>query len=414
MKVLNPTKYKFMKKLLNGMVLCPIFMVQGIHAQDVKKDWDTRWFIAPLTKFQVQDFGMLEKNRLGYMSDANTLSFRERTNISIAVSAYKNLTGRLSMSLDLGLANGHVTSPDVLISQTQSKTYNLVNFSVYYHLLSARYRLQPFMFAGFNGLVNDASYTSAPAGVGVKLNSRKWMLLAEAGYGFPVSKTIANTMIYSAGFYLALNNKKKKKVVDTVVNEPYNNWSKDPVKPKSDTAGKKANAGTIVNNFYITVKMDSMQNARKKAGGGEDPENQTRNGIKVNNSVPEMYDRVDSRVDTVNGKPVTKFVIYFYFNDYSLTSKAFETVDKIIARLKQERKLSVDIKGYTDDVGTVEFNNFLSRRRAKMVFDYMNSQGIPSERMGVQYFGKDFPVAPNDNPNTAWLNRRVEIILSER
>jgi outer membrane protein OmpA-like peptidoglycan-associated protein len=394
-----------MKKLFAGWLLICLISGLGVKAQEVKQDWDSRWFLAPATKFQVQDFGMLEKNRLGYQSDANTLSFRERTNISLAVSAYKNFTSHLSMSLDLGISNGHVTSPDVLVSQTQSKTYNLINFSVYYHLLSARYRLQPYMFAGINGLINDASYTSAPAGVGVKLNSKKWMMIAQAGYGFPVSKTIANTMIYSAGFYLAINNKKKKKTVDTVANEPYNNWSKDPVKSNKADSSKKS-GGTVVNNFYITVKMDSLQNARKKAGSAA--------GDDKGQSGLEVYDRVDSKADTINGKPVTRYVIYFYFNEYSLTSKAFETVDKIIAKLKQQHQITVNINGYTDDVGTIEFNNFLSRRRAKMVFDYMNSQGIASERMYMKYFGKDFPVAPNDNPNTAWLNRRVEIIVADK
>src|SRR6516225_6466349 len=199
-----------MKKLLICLWGSVMLSVLVLHAQDSKRDLDTRWFLAPLTKFQVQDFGMLEKDRLGYLSDANKLSLRERSNMSLAVSAYKNLTGRLSMSLDVGLSNGHVTSPEVLISQTQSKTYNLVNAALYYHLLGPQYRLQPYMFASINGLVSDVSYTSAPVGAGVKINAKKFMILAQAGYGFPVSKTIANSMVYSTGIYLAINGKKKK------------------------------------------------------------------------------------------------------------------------------------------------------------------------------------------------------------
>ena len=401
-----------MKKPLICLAGFVLLSLQVLRAQETK-DWDTRWFLAPLTKFQMQEFGMLEKDRLGYQSDANTLSLRESSNISIAVSAYKNLTGRLSMSLDLGLANGHVTSPEVLISQTPSKTYNLVNASLYYHLLNAHYRLQPYIFASINGLVNDVSYTAAPVGLGVKINSKKFIILTQAGYGFPVSKTIANTMVYSAGFYFAINSKKKKKaaVKDSVDNTPYNNWA------KADTS-KKA-SGTVVNNFYITVKMDSLQNARKKAGGGDgqngDPDGQQGDGTSTAaDKNPELFDRMDSKLDTVNGIPVVKYVIYFQFNEYALTTKAFTTVDKIIYEMKKNKNMVVKINGYTDDVGTIEFNNFLSRRRAKMVFDYMNSQGIASDRMDPKFFGKDNPVAPNDNPNTAWLNRRVEIMLAEK
>jgi outer membrane protein OmpA-like peptidoglycan-associated protein len=420
-KVQNSKKYKSMKKLLVGLLGSVLFLAQGLHAQENKRDLDTRWFLAPFTKFQVQDFGMLEKDRLGYLSDADKLSLPERSNMSLAVSAYKNLTSRLSMSLDLGFAKGHVTSPEVLVSQTQSKTYNLVNASLYYHLLGPQYRLQPYMFAAINGLVNDVSYTSAPVGAGVKINSKKFIILAQAGYGFAVSKTIANTMVYSTGIYFAINNKKKKKTLkDSVDTAPYNNGSKDST--KTDTAGKKGNHGNIINNFYITVKMDSLQNARRKgasAGGsqGDDGDGSQADGsaVKLPKGIsPEVFDREDSRLDTVNGRPVVKFVVYFQFNEYSLTTKAFATVDKVINELKKNKNLVVAINGYTDDVGTIEFNNFLSRRRAQMVYDYMNSQGIPSDRMDPKFFGKDNPVAPNDNPNTSWLNRRAEIMLAEK
>jgi outer membrane protein OmpA-like peptidoglycan-associated protein len=419
MHVQNSKKYKSMKKLLICLAGSLFFSLQMLQAQEAKKDWDTRWFLAPLSKFQVQEFGMLEKDRLGYLSDANTLSLRESSTMSFAVSAYKNLTGRLSMSLDLGLGNGHVTSPQVQISQTEAKTYNLVNATLYYHLLNAHYRLQPYMFAGINGLVNDASYTSAPAGVGVKLNSKKFIVLAQAGYGFPVSKTIANTMVYSAGFYLAINSKKKKKALqDSVDNSTYNNWSKDSLK-KNDTTSKKGAPGTVVNNFYITVKMDSLQNAKKKENGDASDNNDPsghQNGGTANGSGTglQVFDREDSKADTVNGRPVVKFVVYFQFNEYALTTQAFGSVDKIVYQMRKNKNLVASINGYTDDVGTTEFNNFLSRRRAKMVFDYMNSQGIPSDRMDPKFFGKENPVAPNDNPNTAWLNRRVEIMIAEK
>jgi len=44
-------------------------------AEETKRELDPRWFISPLLKVQFQDFAMLEKNRKGYLSDANTLPF---------------------------------------------------------------------------------------------------------------------------------------------------------------------------------------------------------------------------------------------------------------------------------------------------------------------------------------------------
>jgi len=65
-------------------------------------------------------------------------------------------------------------------------------------------------------------------------------------------------------------------------------------------------------------------------------------------------------------------------------------------------------------VGTNQYNNYLSRRRAKMVLEYMNSRGVPSDYMKAKAYGSDDPVADNKDSNKAWLNRRAEIIVHER
>jgi outer membrane protein OmpA-like peptidoglycan-associated protein len=397
----------------------------------IKRELDTRWFISPLLKFQFQDFGMLEKNRKGYLSDANTLPIQARGNLSFAASAYKNLTSRFSVSADLGFSFGHVTSDSVLISHTASKTYNLLNATFYYHLLNASYRLQPYISLGINDIINDASYASVPIGIGAKFNAKKIMVTGQVMYGYAISKNISNTTMYSVGVYLPIKNKKWKKQQEED-NSPYNRTT------KKDTVTK---SGNIVNNIYITINMDSAMKAKKGKNGsdgldadekgdnngsrdGDDEaawaSNKSSNGrhkkgggIKSFNL--QDFNFHDYRIDTVNGRPVVKFIIYFEFNEYSLTSHAFGNIDKVIQHLRTDRSnLLIEIKGYTDDVGTDEYNNFLSRRRAKMVYDYMNSRGVPTELMKAKAYGKDNPVADNKDPNQAWLNRRAEIIVREK
>ncbi|HXO76611.1 MAG TPA: hypothetical protein VN824_15270, partial [Puia sp.] len=214
-------------------------------AEENTRKLDTRWFISPLLKLQFQDFAMLEKNRKGYLSDANTLPFFKRGNASFAASAYKNLTQRLSISADLGLSFGHVTNDNVLISQTKSKTYNLLNAALYYHLLAPSYRLQPYVTVGINDIINDASYASVPMGIGAKFNARKVMVTGQVMYGYALSKSISNTTMYSVGIYLPIKNKKQKQL-DKEDNSPYNRKN-----DKKDTANK--NNGSVVNNIYITI-----------------------------------------------------------------------------------------------------------------------------------------------------------------
>jgi outer membrane protein OmpA-like peptidoglycan-associated protein len=383
-----------------------------------KRELDTRWFISPLLKAQFMDFGMIEKNRKGYLSDANTLPFFSRGNGSFAASAYKNIGNRLSFSADLGLSFGHSTNDSVLISQTKSTTYNLLNATVFYHLLSPGYRLQPFISVGINDIVNNASYLTTPIGFGAKFNSRKIMVVGQIAYGYAVTKNIANTTLYSVGIYIPVGNKKKKQ--DTADNSAYN---------RAANAKKDSTRGGVVNNFYITIKMDSLGNRKKD--GDDDPladyknDGTGKNGHRKKggsgagddgdgSGTDKAFKLEDSRTDTVDGKPVYRFFVYFEFNQYSLNSKAFETVDHAIQELRSNPGMRILINGYTDDVGTVPQNNWVSRKRSQMVFDYMNSRGIGSDRMVPKFFGKDNPVASNENPNTSWLNRRVEIIVQDK
>ncbi len=402
------------------------------------KQMDRRWFISPLLKGQFQDFAFLEKNRKGYQSDANTLPFMKRGNASFAASAYKNLTGRLSFSADIGLSFGHVTNDSKLISQTESKTYNLLNATVYYHLLGPSYRIQPYVSLGINDIINDASYASAPIGLGAKFTAKKIMVMGQIAYGYAVSKNISNTTMYSLGIYIPIKSKKQKQL-DEEDKSPYNRNKKD----NKDTTSKN---GGIVNNIYITIKLDSLLKAqglgggdgngssgnRRKGNGADDADGNgddssadgsSSNGnggssrkrkTAIKNFNFEDFSPEDYKVDTIDGEPVIRFVVYFEFNEYSLNSKAFGSVDKVIGHLRDKPNLYIEIKGYTDDVGTEQYNNFLSRRRAKMVLDYMNSRGVPSEFMKAKAYGSDNPVGDNKDPNQAWLNRRAEIIVHEK
>jgi outer membrane protein OmpA-like peptidoglycan-associated protein len=380
---------------------------------------DTRWYISPLLKLQFQDFAMLEKNREGYLSNANTLPFFSRGNASFAASAYKNLTSRLSFSADLGLSFGHVTNNDVQISQTPSKTFNLLNATIYYHLLPATYRLQPYIEVGFNDIINDASYLTVPVGIGAKFTSRKVMALAQISYGEAIGKNISNTTMYSVGVYIPINNKKHRQL-DNDENKNNNLNSKN-----KDTSGR-----TVINNINVIINIDSVLKSKgllnddgtlRRGGDDGDGDDSTggsgrhrrRRGLK-NFSVDDFDDNA-YKMDSLDGQPMIRFIVYFEFNDFGLNSGAFESIDRVIGHLrKTPNEFSVEIKGYTDSVGNDHYNNWLSRERAKMVLKYMNSRGIPVELMQAKAYGRDNPVADNNDPSKAWLNRRAEIIVTAK
>ncbi len=278
------------------------------------------------------------------------------------------------MSADIGLSFGHVTNNDVLISQTAKKTFNLLNAAIYYHLLAPSYRLQPYVTVGINDIINDASYASVPMGIGAKFNSRKVMVMGQVTYGYAVSKSIAHTTMYSLGIYIPLKNKKQKQLDQ----EEKENKKKDE---KKDTANKN---GNIVNNIYITINMDSILKAKglldengnptgsRRGNGGDDGDDDSpggrrnRNKHAFRNMGLDDFEESDYKLDSLDGKPVLRFVVYFEFNEYGLTTKGFNAIDKVIGHLKRtSNEFSIEIKGYTDSIGTNSYNNMLSRKRAK-------------------------------------------------
>ena len=70
------------------------------------------------------------------------------------------------------------------------------------------------------------------------------------------------------------------------------------------------------------------------------------------------------------------------------------------------------VEGYTDSMGTDEFNRDLSERRAESVKAFLVGQGVASERISALGKGETAPVADNGTADGRRQNRRVEVVIS--
>lgn len=104
---------------------------------------------------------------------------------------------------------------------------------------------------------------------------------------------------------------------------------------------------------------------------------------------------------------LTIFPIYFSFNKHICQANE-ENLKNLSNWLKQNKKARLEIIGYTDNIGTEEFNLQLSKRRAEFVKKQLIQLGIEQNRITVKAMGKKNPVASNDTPEGRQLNRRVE------
>ena len=103
--------------------------------------------------------------------------------------------------------------------------------------------------------------------------------------------------------------------------------------------------------------------------------------------------------------------VLFDFDKADLRPAAGVELDSLVIFLKKYPKTELGIAGHTDNVGSDEYNLDLSERRAKAVFDYLISKGIPANRLGSKGFGESRPVADNTTEEGRQKNRRVECVL---
>ncbi len=91
---------------------------------------------------------------------------------------------------------------------------------------------------------------------------------------------------------------------------------------------------------------------------------------------------------------------------------SFDSVLNSVALvLKEYDKTILEVAGHTDNVGAAEYNQSLSERRANSVAQYLESQGVNSQRVITVGAGETKPIAPNTTPEGRQSNRRVELTL---
>lgn len=126
---------------------------------------------------------------------------------------------------------------------------------------------------------------------------------------------------------------------------------------------------------------------------------------------PYIKDIVLQRADV--GTTVVLKNIFFDFNESTLKKESFEELDRLVNYLNHH-KVNIEIGGHTDDQGSDEYNDRLSRNRAKAVYDYLVGKGISADRLEYRGYGKRKPIADNATEEGRAANRRTEFRIISR
>jgi outer membrane protein OmpA-like peptidoglycan-associated protein len=99
----------------------------------------------------------------------------------------------------------------------------------------------------------------------------------------------------------------------------------------------------------------------------------------------------------------------FDFDKADLKPENRELLSRIAGILLTSSDYTISVNGHTDDVGTEEYNQKLSERRAQAVRDYLVEAGVSSDIMTVTGWGKTKPLVQGTSPEARAKNRRVEL-----
>ena len=104
--------------------------------------------------------------------------------------------------------------------------------------------------------------------------------------------------------------------------------------------------------------------------------------------------------------------VNFEFDSSVLTESSMSIIKKFSVFMDEPKRLNIEIQGHTDTRGTNEYNQKLSERRAKAVYDALVEIGISKDRLKYVGYGEtQLLVVENGIRENFAKNRRVQAVI---
>ncbi len=101
--------------------------------------------------------------------------------------------------------------------------------------------------------------------------------------------------------------------------------------------------------------------------------------------------------------------VFFDTDKHNLQKEGVDALASVLDNIPVDADAGWVIHGHTDNRGSQDYNESLSRRRATEVRSFLISAGVDSALIRMDYYGETLPVAPNNAANNMKQNRRVEL-----
>jgi outer membrane protein OmpA-like peptidoglycan-associated protein len=168
----------------------------------------------------------------------------------------------------------------------------------------------------------------------------------------------------------------------------------------------KADAAAAEAEARAQKAREAQQAAEASAQQAADQANQARERLR------NQLNQVLQTTETARGLIVNMSDVLFDFNKYTLKPDAREKLAKVSGILLAYPDLKVKVEGYTDNIGSDEYNQKLSEQRADGVRDYLVSQSVKDGNVTATGYGKSDPIADNSTAAGRAENRRVQLVVT--
>lgn len=156
-------------------------------------------------------------------------------------------------------------------------------------------------------------------------------------------------------------------------------------------------------------KAESADNRAGDALGRADAASKKSDQVRT-----DLRNELTERIANIDDyKPAGDVTVLFKFNSAKLTDDAKQQLDQLgKGQVGTMKRYFVAIQGFTDKVGTAEYNLELSRRRAQAVQNYLVMQhNVPVYRIQIVGLGKDKPLTEEKTKDDRQKERRVEVTV---
>jgi outer membrane protein OmpA-like peptidoglycan-associated protein len=185
------------------------------------------------------------------------------------------------------------------------------------------------------------------------------------------------------------------------------------MKAEAEKARKEADAARAAAEQQQQALAVEAEKARKAAEESDRLRQQAeKEKADLRAQLLQQLNQVLATRDTARGLIANMSDVLFKTGSFELLSGARERLAKVSGIVLAHPGLHLEVEGHTDSIGSDEYNQQLSEKRAEAVRSYLVQQGIPESAIVARGLGKSSPVATNDTPEGRQQNRRVEMVIS--